>query len=69
MAVEFDLAKDAANVSKHGLSFADFTAFDAAPSVEIDDRYDYGETRYRAFGRINGGGYCVVFTFIGARRG
>jgi len=34
--------------------------------VLIDDRHDYGETRYRAFGRVDGLGYCLVFTLKGA---
>lgn len=49
-------------MAKHGLSFADFTGFDAAPVVRVDDRHDYGETRYRAFGRIDGAGHCAVYT-------
>lgn len=61
----FDPAKDAANVAKHGLSFVDFIAFDAEPAVEVDDRYDYGETRFRAFGRIDGEGHCLVYTVTG----
>lgn len=65
MAVEFDPVKNAANVAKHGLSFADFTGFDAKPSVEVDDRYNYDETRYRAHGGIEGEGHCIVFTFTG----
>ncbi len=27
----------------------------------VDDRGDYGETRYRAFGVIDGLFYCLVF--------
>lgn len=65
MRIELDLAKDAANVAKHGLSSADFVGFDADPSVTVDDRYDYGETRYRAFGRVDGIGHCLVFTLTG----
>lgn len=33
--------------------------------VIVDDRVDYRETRYRAFGRIDGDGYCLVFTMRG----
>lgn len=60
--VTFDPAKDAANITKHGLSLADFIGFDSAPVVRIDDRYDYGETSFRAWGRIGAHGFCVVFT-------
>lgn len=61
MRIEFDPGKDAANLAKHGVSLADFVGFDDAPSVSIDDRYDYRETRYRAVGRIGGLGFCLVF--------
>ena len=30
--------------------------------VEIDGRKDYGETRHRAFGKIDEKKFCVVFT-------
>ncbi|WP_174284755.1 BrnT family toxin [Sphingomonas bacterium] len=59
----FDPAKDAANIAKHGVSLADFRGFDTEAKIRIDDRYDYVETRYRAWGRIGGRGFCVVFTF------
>lgn len=62
MDISFDPAKDAANIAKHGLSFADFDGFDAEPSVVVDDRAEYGETRYRAFGRVDGKGRCLAFT-------
>lgn len=62
MDISFDPAKDAINIEKHGLSFADFEGFDAAPRVIVDDRADYRETRYRAFGRVDGAGCCLVFT-------
>jgi hypothetical protein len=28
----------------------------------MDDRYDYGEVRYRAYGFIDGVAYCLTFT-------
>lgn len=65
MNITFDPAKNAANITKHGLSFEDFAGFDAAPAVVEDDRYDYGEVRLRAFGRINGAAFCLVFTMRG----
>jgi uncharacterized DUF497 family protein len=63
--IEFDPAKDALNIAKHGLSFTDFSGFDRDPALTVDSRMDYGETRYRAFGRISGAGYCLVFTVRG----
>ena len=65
MEIEFDPAKDTINRAKHGLSLADFVGFDADPIVTVDGRTDYGEARYRAFGRIAGAGHCLVFTMRG----
>ena len=65
MEISFDPAKDAANVAKHGLSFAEFEGFDVVPVVIEDDRYDYGEARLRAFGRVDGQPRCLVFTVRG----
>ena len=62
MPFEFDPAKDAANIAKHGLSLGEFEGFDAEPVVRVDDRFDYGEVRYQAFGRIDGKGHCLVYT-------
>lgn len=63
MRIAFDPAKDVANRAKHGLSLADAAAFELAEAVvEIDGRKDYGETRYRAFGRIEDQAFCLVFT-------
>ena len=68
MDIEFDPAKDAINVAKHGLSLADAAAFEIATAVvRIDDRYDYGEVRFRAFGRVAGQGRCLVFTWSDGR--
>jgi len=61
MTVRFDDAKDAANIAKHGLSLARAAHFEIVTYV-VDDRRDYGETRYRAFGFIDGQPHCLVFT-------
>ena len=58
--IEFDVEKDKANIAKHGISLA------RAPDLQIlevmsDDRFDYGETRYRSFGMIDNQTYCMVF--------
>ncbi|OYW36507.1 BrnT family toxin [Brevundimonas aurifodinae] len=63
---EFDQDKRRSNRDKHGLALDAFPKFDADPVVRVDERRDYGETRYRAFGRIDGIGHCVVYT---VRRG
>ena len=67
MNIEFDPAKDAANRSKHGLSLAAAAEFDfTAAVIIVDDRFDYGETRFRAFAHADGQGHCLVFTVIDA---
>jgi uncharacterized protein len=64
--IEFDAVKDAANWSKHGLSLGAAAEFDfTAAVITIDDRFDYGETRYRAFSYMGGQGRCLVFTAAG----
>ena len=66
MKIDYDPAKDAANRGKHGLSLAEAADFDfEAAVVLVDDRFDYGETRYRAFTRVAEDGYCLAFTLTG----
>jgi uncharacterized DUF497 family protein len=57
----YDPAKDAANLAKHGLSLARAFDMDVA-AFAVDDRFDYGEERIRAFGTIDGSIYCLVYT-------
>ena len=33
----------------------------------VDDRYDYGEIRYLAYGLIDGATYCLAFTDRGGQ--
>jgi uncharacterized protein len=64
--IEYDPAKDAVNRDKHGLSLAEAADFDFETAVVlVDDRFDYGETRYRAFARGPEGGFCLAFTVAG----
>jgi uncharacterized protein len=50
----FDLAKDAANQQKHGVSLAlAEVLFNGAHMSVVDNRFDYGATRQIAFGFIN----------------
>jgi uncharacterized DUF497 family protein len=58
---DFDPAKEAINLSKHGVSLARWVDLDIKVTF-VDDRYDYGEIRYRAYGFIGGVAYCLVFT-------
>jgi uncharacterized protein len=58
---DFDPAKEAINLSKHGISLARWADLEVFAIVG-DDRFDYGEPRYRAYGMIDGASYCLVFT-------
>jgi uncharacterized DUF497 family protein len=59
--VDFDVAKDAANLAKHGLSLARAEAVDIQ-IVVADDRRAYGEPRFLAFGLLDGRPCCLAFT-------
>ena len=59
-------AKEAINLEKHGLSLAEAADFDFdAAAVQVDLRFDYGETRYRAIARMDGKGFALAFTLEG----
>ena len=61
--IEFDPAKDAGNIAKHGMSLAQAANFDLTTAlVRPDDRRDYGEPRWRAYGMIDGRMHMLVFT-------
>lgn len=63
MDISFDPAKDQANRAKHGISLDLAAALDWSGAVIVaDDRFDYGEDRFRAFGRIDGRLHVLVFT-------
>lgn len=59
MTLEFDPAKDLANVAKHGLSLARAVDIEIVARV-ADDRFD--EPRFRAYGFIDGRPCCLVYT-------
>jgi len=61
MVIEFDPLKDQDNITKHGVSLS------LASELEIlavlrDNRFDYGEERFRAWGSIGAVAYCLAFT-------
>jgi uncharacterized protein len=58
---DFDPAKDAFNREKHGLSLARWVDLEVLAIVN-DDRFNYGEPRFRAYGLIDGAAHCLVFT-------
>ena len=66
MPIEFDPAKDEVNIAKHGISLSRAADFEILAFIE-DDRLEYGETRYRAWGRIDGLFYCLAFTRRGKK--
>jgi uncharacterized protein len=64
--VEFDPDKDAINRQKHGLSLADAARMDLeVAAVTQDERYPYGEVRFRAYGEIDGRLHSLAFTMRG----
>ncbi len=58
---DFDPAKEATNLAKHGVSLARWIDLDIKVAF-VDDRRDYGEVRYRAYGFIDGVAYYLAFT-------
>jgi len=69
MNIEFDPAKDQANLLKHGLSlaFALHLNWEAALAW-VDERYKYNEVRLTALAPSNGTLYCVAFVDRGEVR-
>lgn len=61
MEIEFDPAKEAANLAKHGVSLSRAIDLEILAFLE-DDRSEYGEVRYRAWGLIDGKPHCLAFT-------
>jgi len=66
MAIEFDPEKDAANIAKHGvsLSAACEMVLDEA-AIFPDNRFDYGEERFNAYGLIGETLHAMTFTLRG----
>jgi uncharacterized protein len=62
MGIAFDPEKEALNVAKHKISLMRAEDMDmAAAIIREDERFDYGETRYVAFGDIDDALHCLVF--------
>lgn len=65
MKFEWDEAKNRINIEKHGIDFEDAKeVFDGPMIVNIDDRYDYLETRLIGFGWIRNLVSVVVYIEI-----
>jgi hypothetical protein len=61
--VSFDPIKNAQNMELRGLSFERAAEFQFATAwIVVDDRKDYGETRYRAIGVLEERLHALVFT-------
>jgi len=66
MKIEWDEAKNRANIRKHGFDFADTEEmFQGALLAEPDAREDYRERRWRGIGMIGGRIVQVVFCELG----
>lgn len=63
MDIEFDLAKDAANRAKHGISLrAGAVVLSHLVGDEIDDDGAYGEERIRAYGFVGTRLFVAVYS-------
>ncbi|MBI3302142.1 MAG: BrnT family toxin [Deltaproteobacteria bacterium] len=63
MQFEWDEAKNAENIRKHGIDFADVPAmFDGPMLIELDEREDYGEDRWSGVGFLRNIVAVVVWT-------
>jgi uncharacterized DUF497 family protein len=60
MDIEFDPAKNASNIVKHGISPA--RAADLEVLAFVDDSARFAEPRYRLYGLIDGVAYCLAAT-------
>ena len=65
MKIEYDPVKNERNIVERALSFDRVVKFDFVTALYvIDDRRDYGETRYRSLGYIENRLYALVFVEI-----
>jgi uncharacterized protein len=63
MDVEFDSEKDEINRLKHGVPLAlGVEVLSSRVGQIIDDRRDYGEARFNAFGLVNGRLFVCTYT-------
>ena len=63
MKISFDEAKRQLTLRERGLDFADAAKVFAGKFLEfVDDRFDYGEARFVAYGEVDGRMVAVVWT-------
>lgn len=67
---EWDPAKDASNLIKHGITFAEAAQVFDDPYLVVDDttKPEHQEVRQRAVGRVNDRYIAVIFTERGEYR-
>ena len=66
MRYEWDETKRRINLQQHGIDFADIPNLFIGEIVVLeDDRYDYGESRFLAFGLLAGRLIAVAYTARG----
>lgn len=69
MKTAFDPAKDASNITKHGMSLAEAVKIEWDTLwAKPDDRADYGEVRMIGYAYIGHRLHCVVYTDRGDTR-
>jgi uncharacterized protein len=69
MGFEWDERKRESNLLIHRVDFVDvLSIFDGATLEIVDDRFNYGETRIRCLGEVEGRVYAVVYTRRGVNR-
>lgn len=68
MEIAFDPAKDEINQRKHGMSLSDAALMEMDDAtISSDTRFDYGESRFRAWGFIHGVLHVMAFTWRGEK--
>jgi uncharacterized DUF497 family protein len=66
---EWDERKREGNLRSHKVDFIDvLSLFDGTTLEIVDDRFDYGETKIRSLGEVDGRVYVVVYTWRGGNR-
>ena len=66
---EWDELKRQANIAERGVDFADAAQIFKSTVIErTDERADYGETRFRALGRVGDDYFMVAYTWRGTKR-
>jgi len=66
MRFEWDEAKRRVNINRHGFDFAEAESIFASDCLTLlDDRFDYGETRFLTFGMLNGTVLAIAHTETG----